>query len=49
MTFISKYDEKKIIGKPFCTWPKSRFVNYGYVYPNIKINPSEVKQCYPRI
>jgi len=47
MTFISRNEEKKVIGKPFCTWPQSRFYHYGYVEPNVKINPSFVKKTYP--
>ena len=49
MVFISKNDEKKLLGKPFQPYPSSRFYHYGYVYPNVKVAPSFVKQCYPRI
>ena len=49
MTFITRNDEKKLLAKPFQPYPSSRFYHYGYVYPNVKFNPVEVKQCYPRV
>ena len=49
MTFILPTQEKKMLSKPYCPYPKSMYYHYGPTFPHIKVDPTFVQQCYPRI
>jgi len=43
------YPEIPVKVKPFVKWPHSRQYHYGYVYPNVNINPTFVVNTLPRV
>jgi hypothetical protein len=43
------FDEIPVKSKPAYPFMTASIPKYGYVYPNVKINPTFVKQTLPRV